>query len=126
GASLSAAALGTASRALDTDVTTLEATASSGGIFVRERNALNLTAQASGGAVDVRTRNGSLVVANARGDGVTLVAGGAGSTLTLDGVVDAGSGNVALTAGTASARGAIVGRANHHITGNALTATGSS
>jgi len=121
---LSGTALGAAGNELDTAAGSLTATATGGGIYVRELDALTLTAaNATGGAVDVRTADGALTVATATGTGVTLVAGGANSALTLNGVVNGGAGNVTLTSGT-GAGGGIVANAGHHVSGNALAATG--
>src|SRR5690606_26235778 len=101
-------------------------TATSGGVYVRELDALSLTASATGGAVDVQTANGTLTVTAATGTGVTLEAGGAGSDIVLNGAVHGGGGNVSLTAGSTGNHGAIVGGAFHSIAASSLTATGSS
>ncbi len=53
----------------------------------------------STGVVDVRTIDGDLVVGGIAGTSVTLVAGGANSSLTLGGPVNAGTGNVTMSAG---------------------------
>ena len=124
-ASLSGTSLGAAGNALDTRVNTLSASASNGGVYINEFDALALTVSATGGAADVRTADGSLTVATATGNGVTLIAGGDGSNITLNGAVNAGAGDVTLTAGTLANRGAIIAGAGHHITGNALAANGS-
>jgi filamentous hemagglutinin family protein len=124
-ATLLATALGTVGSKLDTTVGTLDATASGGGVYVSEADAVGLTASAAGGAVDVETTNGAITVAAASGDGVTLTAGGAGSGIAVDGVVNAGAGNVVLTAGSPAARGAITAGAGAQVIGSSLTALGS-
>ena len=95
---LSGAALGAAGNALDTEAATLTATATAGGIHVREADDLVLAANASGGSVDVRTTSGALEVTGAAGTGVVLEAGGAGNALTVSGAVNGGTGPVTLTA----------------------------
>ncbi len=104
---------------LGTTVTSLDATASNGGIYVKETDGLNLTANATGGALEVTTGNGALNVASASGNGITLTAGGAGA-LTLNGLVNAGAGAVDLTAG-----GAIVANNGSRVTGGAAVLRGS-
>ena len=120
-----ASAIGTSATRLITSVNSFEATSTNGGIFVTEANALNLNASATGGPIDVQTTNGVITVAAASGDGVTLTAGGAGSGIALNGAVNAGAGDVTLTAGSAANRGEITGGTSHQISGNALTVTGS-
>jgi hypothetical protein len=120
-----ASALGSSGARLSTTVNSLDATSTSGGIYVIESDALNLTAHATGGAVDVQTTNGALSVTGATGTGVTLAAGGAGSGITLDGAVNAGAGDVTLTAGTSASPGAITAGAGNLVSGGTLTATGS-
>lgn len=80
-ATLSSTSLGTAGSALDTQVNTLTATATSGGVYINEADALALTVSATGGATDVRSANGALTVTSASGNGVTLIAGGAGNAI---------------------------------------------
>lgn len=118
-------AIGSALARLNTTVASLNATSTGGGIYVTESDGLTAAANATGGAVDVQTSNGALVVTSATGTGVTLVAGGAGNGLTLNGAVNGGAGDVTLTAGTQASRGAIVAGAGSFVTGNNLTATGS-
>ncbi|MFC4313211.1 filamentous hemagglutinin N-terminal domain-containing protein [Steroidobacter flavus] len=119
-----ASAIGTSSARLATNVISLNATAT-GGIFITEADALNLTAHAAG-PLDVRTQDGSINVYQASGNDIALAAGGAGSSITLNGIVDAGAGNVTLIAGTDEAPGAITGAPNHRISGNSLALIGAS
>ncbi|MEJ1963385.1 MAG: filamentous hemagglutinin N-terminal domain-containing protein [Gammaproteobacteria bacterium] len=118
--------IGSAGSRLNTTVTSLNATSTGGGTFVSEADGLNLTAQAVGGVVDVQTGNGALVVGAVTGTGVSLSAGGAGSGITLNGEVNAGTGDISLTAGTAANRGAIVAGPGGRLAGATLTALGSS
>jgi filamentous hemagglutinin family protein len=111
---------------LETSANSLSATASAGGIRVRESDAVTLTASATGGPVDVQTDNGALTVTSAAGTGVTLASGGAGNALVLNGAVEGGTGDVSLTAGMPGNRGDIVLAAAHHVGGNALTVVGNS
>ena len=122
GASLTAtgSAIGTSGARLNTNVASLNATSTGGDIFVTEANALTLNATSSN-AVDVRTTNGALTVTGATGTSIALTAGGAGSGIAMNGAVNAGSGDVALTAG-----GAISTGAGGRVSGRTLTAEGSS
>jgi hypothetical protein len=62
---LSGTSLG-ALNAIYTQADTLNATATSGGIHIREADAVTLTANATGGVVDVQTANGAMTVAQWR------------------------------------------------------------
>jgi filamentous hemagglutinin family protein len=128
GSSLTASgsALGSSSNPLTTSVASLNATSSNGGIFVNETDGLTLTAKATGGPVYVQTANGALTVSGATGTGITLRAGGAGNGITVNGAIDGGTGDVALTAGTSASRGAIAAGAGGSVAGGTLTADGSS
>ena len=121
---LNGSAIGATGARLKTNVGSLSATATNGGIFVTDADALQFNGAATGGVVDVKTTNGALSVTGATGTTVTLASGGTGSALNLSGVIDAGSGDVSLTAGTANS-GAIA-MTSGQIRGNALTATGTS
>ena len=123
---VTASQLGTAAARVGTTVNSLEAQTTSGGIFVTESDALVFKASATGGALDVQTTNGELFAIAASGQGVALTAGGAGNGITLNGAVDAGAGNVALTAGSSANRGAIVAGPGNLVTGGTLTASASS
>jgi filamentous hemagglutinin family protein len=118
--------IGTSAARLNTAVSSVNATSTNGGIYISEGDAVTLAADASNGAVDVRTTNGAITVTSVTASGVTLVAGGAGSGITVNGALNAGAGDVTLTAGTAANRGAIVAGAAGQITANSLTATGAS
>ena len=141
--------IGAAGGRLNTSVATLNTSSTHGGTFVNEADALTLAASASGGAVDVQTANGTLSVTSVTGSGATLVAGGVGQSLDVNGAVDGGAGdimlgasgvggtinlnapvtttgNATLSAGSAVNRGAIIAGAGGHIAANALTATAAS
>ncbi len=94
-------AIGATTARLNTDVSSLNATATNGGLFVTEASALSLTASSTGGPVDVQTTNGTLNVISAKGNGISLTAGGDNNALTLAGTVDGSGGNIGLTAGGA-------------------------
>jgi hypothetical protein len=111
---------------LATTVSSLNATSTAGGIYVNEADGLTLAASATGGSVNVQTANGALVVSGATGNSISLVAGGAGSGLTVNGAVSGGSGDVTLTAGTTSSPGAVAAGAGNSVAGGTLTVTGSS
>ncbi len=121
---LNGSAIGASGARLSTNATSLSATATNGGIFVTDADALQFNGAATGGVVDVNTTNGALSVTGATGTTVTLSSGGTGSALNLSGVIDAGSGNVSLTAGTANS-GAIA-MTSGQIRGSALTVAGTS
>jgi len=146
--SATGSAIGADIARLNTDVSSLNATTTNGGIFVTEASTLSLTALANGGVVDVLTTNGTLNVASAKGVAINLTAGGDNNALTLTGPVDGGAGNIGLTAsgaagqinvngqvtttgdvalaaGTGVAPGAIKSNGGH-ITANALTVMGGS
>jgi len=104
------ATVGASAAPLNTSVASLNATSTNGGIFVTESDALALTANAAVGPVNVQTNNGALTAGAVSGNGVTLATGGDGSTLTLNGSLDAGSGAVSLT--TSGAGSAISANGN--------------
>src|SRR5690606_17621253 len=107
---------------LNTDVTSLNAQSTGGGIFFSEVGDLSISAEATG-VVDVETTNGALTVAGSvSGNGVTLNAGGNGSDINVNAAVTAGPGDVVLTAGAPANRGAIVG--SGLISGDELSAEG--
>lgn len=118
--------IGSAGSRLNTNVGSLNATSTNGDIFVSEADALTLTANAAGGVLDVQTSNGALTVNSAKGTKVTLAAGGAGSSIALNGAVQATTADVTLTSGTSANRGAITGGAGNLVSGTTLTANGSS
>jgi hypothetical protein len=99
---LSGTAIGAAGNEIDTVAGTLNLTASAGGIFVREADAVTLNATASGAGNDVDVANavGDLTLGNVSApDQVTLSAAGSiGST---------GTGRVSGAGGTLTAGGAI-------------------
>ncbi|HEY4215347.1 MAG TPA: filamentous hemagglutinin N-terminal domain-containing protein [Steroidobacteraceae bacterium] len=103
---LNGTTLGTSGTRLATNAGSINATATNGGIYITEADAAQFTGSATGAAVDVKTTNGTLTVGGATGTSVTLASGGTGSGLSIGGIVDAGSGNVTLTAGN-SGSGAI-------------------
>jgi hypothetical protein len=119
--SASGASIGASANRLNTTVASLSAVSAGGGIYISETNGLTLAGAATGGTLDVQTGNGSLVVSAAKGNGVTLVAGGTASALTLNGAVDAGASDVTLTAG-----GAVTAAAGVTVSGKTLTVRGSS
>jgi filamentous hemagglutinin family protein len=85
--------------ALDTNVSTLNASGVSGALTVRERvGGLQVANASASGLVDVSTDDGPLTVTNAAGAGVVLAAGGAGSDLAVINA-NAGPGAAVLTAG---------------------------
>ena len=141
-------AIGNGSQRLNTTVDSLTATASNGGIFVTEDDALSLNATATGGAVEATTSDGSITVSAASGNGITLFAGGDGNAIVVNGAVNGGAGDIAmvasgaggqinfndtvsttgnvfLEAGSAAARGAITSNGGH-IAGNLLMANAAS
>lgn len=107
---------------LNTDVSSLNATATGtgGGIYATNAGTLALTAAAASGPVDVQTNSGTLTVGSVTGSGVNLVANGIGGLLTIAGAVDGRTGNVALmTSGAIMSNGG-------HVSASNLSATGSS
>ncbi|MEP7243172.1 MAG: filamentous hemagglutinin N-terminal domain-containing protein [Gammaproteobacteria bacterium] len=145
--SATALSIGSSASRLNTSTDTLNATSQSGGIYVQEADALALTANATGGVVDVATIDGALDVTSVSGTGVTLTSGGAGQNINVNGIVDGGTGAVALiatgdgsainldalltttagvtlTAGSLSSRGNIVAGAGEQIVAHDLTVTG--
>ncbi|QEG38732.1 dockerin type I domain-containing protein [Roseimaritima ulvae] len=70
--------IGAAGNEIDTDAAALNATTTTGGIFVREANALSLSASTLGTDIDVRTATGNMTLGAVSAPGqVTLHAGGA-------------------------------------------------
>jgi hypothetical protein len=122
----SASSIGTASNPLNTNVAALTTTSKNGGTYVNESNSVTLTASATGGSLDVQTANGALVVDAASAPTISLTAAGAGSGITLNGVVNAGSGDVTLSAGTTVSPGAITAGVGNQITAGTLTVQGAS
>jgi filamentous hemagglutinin family protein len=146
---ITGASIGVANGGLATAVTSLNATATDGGLYVTETDGLTLTGSATGGALEVQTLGGAMNVASAIGDGVTLMTSGDGNSLSINGSVDgrasdvtlmtlgAGSdirlggvvtttGNVTLSAGSPAGYGAIVADAGNGVNANSLFAIGSS
>lgn len=75
---LAGTGIGALGNEIDTEVATLIATTTSGGVFIRETNALSLTASTLGGDIDVRTATGDMTLGQVSATGlVTLHAGGA-------------------------------------------------
>ena len=122
-ASLTAAgsSIGSTASRLNTTVGSLTSTSTSGGTFVTETDALTLNANAASGVLDVQTGNGALVINGASGAGVTLTAGGARSGIAVNGVVEAGTSSVTLTAGTVASPGAVTAAAGNKVSGSTLT-----
>lgn len=92
---LSGTALGSSGNRLDTSVSSLDATAGTGGLFLTNAGALALNAAATSGAVDVTNTAGAMTVSSVSGSSAVLKAGG-GITFTS---IDVGSGAASLTAG---------------------------
>ena len=128
GAALTAtgSALGTAANPLNTSVGSLTTTSLNGGTYINELDGVALSSTATGGTVNVQTNDGSITVNGASAIGVTLIAGGAGSGITVNGAINGGSGGVTLTAGTTSGPGSIAEGSGGSVTGTNLTATGAS
>ena len=128
GAALTAtgSALGTAANPLNIAVGELTSTSSNGGTYVNDSEGVALSSTVTGGALDVQTGSGSITVDGASANGVTLVAGGAGSGISVNGAVNAGTGAVALTAGATASPGAILEGSGGKVTGSSLTATAAS
>ena len=91
---VSASAIGSPGGTLNTQIGSLIATSSNGGIYVSNAAAfLSVGAAASGGPVDVAVPNGTLTVASVSGTGVTLTSSGA---IALDGPVNGNGSTVTL------------------------------
>ena len=108
----------------NTTVGKLNATATSGDIFVSQSGALELVAASATGAVSVSTgqgtaAGGAITVDSAGGNGVTVTAGGAGSGISVGGAVTGGAGGATLTAG-----GAITAAVGSSVGGDSITLTG--
>jgi hypothetical protein len=123
---VSASSIGTASNALNTNVAALTTTSKNGGTYVNEATSVTLTASATGGPLSVQTANGALVVDAASAPTISLTSGGAGSGITLNGAVNAGTGDVTLSAGTTAAPGGIIAGAGNQVVAGTLTAQGAS
>ena len=118
--------LGTATNPLNTAVGILTTTSLSGGTYIDELDSVVLSSTVTGGTLDVQTNNGSITVAGAGANGVTLIAGGGGSDITLSGAVNGGTGAVTLTAGTTASPGSIVENSGGAVSAASLTATAGS
>jgi filamentous hemagglutinin family protein len=112
--------IGTGSVALNTAVAALNATSYAGDIRVAQTGALDLTANASGGSLTVTTTNGPLTVESATATGVTLNAGGTSGSITINGSVSGGTGDVSL-----ATPGALVAGAGSLVTADNLSASAS-
>ncbi len=88
-----AAAIGSSGTALGLSVSSLAATAGTGGIYVSNDKALTTGALSSGGALSVKTTTGDLTL-----NGAT--SWGSGTALTLEAAGALRSNNIALTAGS--------------------------
>jgi len=115
---LSGLSIGTGAAPVTTNTAVLDATSSGGGIYVNQAGALTLTANATGGPLDIQT-GGALTVNASSGIGASLTTTSAGSGITLDGLVNGGSGAVTLTSA-----GAISGGPGEQIAAASLTASG--
>ena len=120
-----AASIGANGSPLNTAVSSLNAIGTNGGIYVQEADALNLLAAATG-PLRVATTNGALNASSVTGEGVTLIAGGTSSDLTVTGSVVGGAGDVTLSAGNAmTLNGAVATSGNMSLAtggaGSALT-----
>jgi filamentous hemagglutinin family protein len=147
---VSGATIGVLGGVLRTDMNRIVSTSTVGATTIVEANDLASLNASSAGALDVRTMNGAMTVTSASGTaGVTLTSDGANNNLTVNGAVNGGTGDVALvasgdnagitlnstvatsgdvslTAGSSTARGAITGGASHSVSGTNVTAVGGS
>ena len=128
GAALTAtgSTLGTSANPLNTSVGTLTTSSLNGSTYIDESDGVALSSSVSGGTLNVQTNDGSITVNSASANGVTLVAGGAGSDISVNGAINGGTGAVMLTAGTTASPGSIVEGSGGTVTAASLTATGGS
>jgi filamentous hemagglutinin family protein len=128
GAALTAtgSTLGTSANPLNTSVGTLTTSSLNGSTYIDELDGVALSSSVSGGTLNVQTNDGSITVNSASANGVTLVAGGAGSGISVNGAINGGSGAVTLTAGTTASPGSIVEGSGGIVTAASLTATAGS
>src|SRR5262249_14279522 len=117
---LRGSAIGSQGARINTAVDSVDAATTNGAIYITDADGLAVTAAAANGLVDVRTTAGAMTVSSASGNGVTLIAGGAGNGLTVNGLVSGGAGGVGL-----QAAGAIVAGASSSLTGNNVSLSGS-